>query len=109
LTERRGNLYENKGLAFNSLGLSGNVIESKGTYASKAGMLLKRSRIQDPGVRRKLRQRVSHGEQGDKLLFSLWTRGRSDKGKERGCNFKNLANNAAMSMKTKDRLSAAWG
>jgi len=30
---------------------SGNVIENKGSYALRAGMLLKRNRIQDSGVR----------------------------------------------------------
>jgi hypothetical protein len=41
LTERRGDLYENKGADFGSLGISGNVVENKGSYALKAGMLLK--------------------------------------------------------------------
>ena len=51
MNERCGNLYENKGPAFRSLGKSGNVRENKGGYALKAGMLVKTNRIQDSGVR----------------------------------------------------------
>ena len=40
--EWRGNVYENKGSAFNRRRQSGNVIENKGSYALKAGMLLKK-------------------------------------------------------------------
>jgi len=52
VNEQRRNVYENKGPEFVSLGLGGNVIENKDSYASKAGMLLKRNRIQDSGFRR---------------------------------------------------------
>src|SRR5208337_1120636 len=48
---RCGNLYENKGPAFRSLGKSGNVLENKRSYALKAGMFLKTKRIQESGVR----------------------------------------------------------
>ena len=41
MSEQSGNVYENKGSAFQSPLQSGNVIENKGSYASKAGMLLK--------------------------------------------------------------------
>ena len=41
MNEQCGNVYENKGPAFNSSGRSGNVIENTGSYASKTGMLLK--------------------------------------------------------------------
>jgi hypothetical protein len=41
LTERRVNVYENKGEAFHGQGRSGNVIENKYSYAFEAGMLLK--------------------------------------------------------------------
>jgi hypothetical protein len=41
VNERGGNVYENKGSAFNRRGKSGNVIENKSGYASKARMLLK--------------------------------------------------------------------
>jgi hypothetical protein len=43
--ERSGNVYENKGPAFDSPERSGNVVENKGTYAFKAGMLLKRKGV----------------------------------------------------------------
>jgi hypothetical protein len=39
LNERRGNVYENKGSAFNGPGRSRNVIENKASYAQNAGML----------------------------------------------------------------------
>jgi hypothetical protein len=42
LEERGGNVYENKGPAFSSLRRSGDVTENKGSYALRAGMLLKR-------------------------------------------------------------------
>ena len=45
--------------------------------------------IGDSGVSKKLRERVSGAEQGDKLLCSLSTRCRSEKGKEKRSNFKN--------------------
>ena len=41
MTERRRNVYENKGPVFHSPMESGNVIENKDSYALKAGMLLK--------------------------------------------------------------------
>jgi hypothetical protein len=41
LKAQSGNVYENKGPAFQGPGQSGNVIENKGSYALKAGMLLK--------------------------------------------------------------------
>ena len=44
--------------------------------------------VQDSGFRKKLRQRVTRGERGDKLLYSLWTRCRLEKGKEERSNFK---------------------
>ena len=37
--ERRGNVYENKGSAFDRRRQSANVIENKDSYALKAGML----------------------------------------------------------------------
>jgi hypothetical protein len=52
LNERRGNVYENKGLLWKTGWKSGNVIENKGTYGYNAGMLLKRqvvSRLQVMG------------------------------------------------------------
>jgi len=62
VNELCGNVYENKGPAFSSAGRSGNVIEKKGSYAFKPGMLVKRKdvggrwrrigfRIQESGVR----------------------------------------------------------
>ena len=45
MNEQCGNVYENKGPAFGSLGLSGNVIENKGSYALKAGMLVKTKEV----------------------------------------------------------------
>jgi hypothetical protein len=50
---------------------------------------LQRSEIQESGARKKLRERASGAEQGDKLLCSLSTRCRSEKGKEKRSNFKN--------------------
>jgi hypothetical protein len=41
LGELCGNVYENKGSAFHGRDKSSNVIENKGSYALKAGMLLK--------------------------------------------------------------------
>jgi hypothetical protein len=41
LNEQRWNVYENKGPLWKTWGKSGNVIENKGSYASKAVMLLK--------------------------------------------------------------------
>jgi hypothetical protein len=43
--ELHGNVYENKGPAFSNAGESGNVIEKKGSYALKAGMLVKRKDV----------------------------------------------------------------
>jgi hypothetical protein len=55
MTDQRGNVYENKGPAFSRPRQSGNVIENKGSYALKAGMLLKRKEVggeeQDSGFR----------------------------------------------------------
>jgi hypothetical protein len=42
---RHGNVYENKGQAFHGGWRSGNVVENKGSYALKAGMLLKTSML----------------------------------------------------------------
>jgi hypothetical protein len=41
-TERSWNVIENKGPAPQAAGRSWNVVENKDSYASKAGMLLKR-------------------------------------------------------------------
>jgi len=43
--EWRGNVYENKGSAFNRWRQSANVIENKDSYALKAGMLLKKQAV----------------------------------------------------------------
>ena len=45
MTERRGNVYENKGPAWKGQGRSGNVVENKGSYALKAGMFVKRKDV----------------------------------------------------------------
>jgi hypothetical protein len=45
LGERRGNVYENKGSVFRGREEGGNVIENTGSYALKAGMLLKRKDV----------------------------------------------------------------
>ena len=42
---RSGDVYENKGPLWKKWGLSGNLIENKGSYALKAGMLLKRKDV----------------------------------------------------------------
>jgi hypothetical protein len=42
LDERRGNVHENKGPLWKTRQQSGNDTENKGSYALKAGMLLKR-------------------------------------------------------------------
>jgi hypothetical protein len=39
VNEQRWNVYENKGSAFNRRGRSANVVENKGSYALKAGIL----------------------------------------------------------------------
>jgi hypothetical protein len=41
MKERCGNVCENKGRAFTSLGRSGNVIENTGSYTHNPGMFLK--------------------------------------------------------------------
>jgi hypothetical protein len=41
LDERRTNVYENKGPLWKTCRGSGNVVDNKSTYPSKAGMLLK--------------------------------------------------------------------
>ena len=41
MNERSGNVYENKGSAFETRERRGNVTENKGSYALKAGMSLK--------------------------------------------------------------------
>ena len=51
MNERCGNLIENKGSGLENRGQIGNIVENKGSYALKAGMLLKRNRIQDSGFR----------------------------------------------------------
>jgi hypothetical protein len=45
MKDRRANVYENKGPAFQGLQKSGNVVENKGSYALKPGMLLKTSML----------------------------------------------------------------
>ena len=45
MNEQSVNLYENKGLAFHRRQQSGNVRENKDSYASKAGMLLKKQHV----------------------------------------------------------------
>ena len=45
MTERRRNVYENKGPVFHSPMESGNVIENKDSYAFKVGMLLKTQHV----------------------------------------------------------------
>ena len=52
LTERCGNLIENKGRLWKTLERSRNVIENKGSYALKAGMLLKRQVVSRWGKNR---------------------------------------------------------
>jgi len=60
LTERSGDVIENKGSAFQGRWQSRNVVENTGIYALKAGMLLKiqvvsrwgKNRIQDAGFRK---------------------------------------------------------
>ena len=47
MNDRRANVYENKGPAFQGLQKSGNVIENKDSYALKPGMLLKTSMLAD--------------------------------------------------------------
>jgi hypothetical protein len=47
MNDRRANVYENKGQAFQGLQKSGNVIENKDSYALKPGMLLKTSMLAD--------------------------------------------------------------
>jgi hypothetical protein len=43
--DRRGNVTENKGPAFGSLGRSGKVVENKGTYSFKTGIILKTHKL----------------------------------------------------------------
>jgi formylglycine-generating enzyme required for sulfatase activity len=45
LHELCGNVYENKGSAFQSSQETGNVIENTSSYAFEAGMLLKTSKL----------------------------------------------------------------
>jgi hypothetical protein len=45
MTERSGNVYENKGSAFHGPQQRTNVIENTGSYEFKAGMLLKRNDV----------------------------------------------------------------
>jgi len=45
MSDRCGDVYENKGSAFHERCQSGNVAENKGSCALKAGMLLKRSML----------------------------------------------------------------
>ena len=42
MKEQGRNVYENKGSAFHGWEKAGNVVENKGSYALKAGMLVKR-------------------------------------------------------------------
>jgi hypothetical protein len=51
MNEQCGDLHENKGPAFGKAQRGGYVIENKDSYALKAGMLMKRNRIQDSGFR----------------------------------------------------------
>ena len=88
MSERRANVYENKGLAFSRLARSGNVIENTGSYALKAQMLLKRKvvgmwqvvgseeqdsgvRIQEPGAEYR-GQIAEHSERGQCRIVN-WT------------------------------------
>ena len=41
MRDQRENVYENKGSEFHERRQSGNIIENTGSYALKAGMLLK--------------------------------------------------------------------
>jgi hypothetical protein len=41
MNDQYGNVYENKGSSLHGYGTSGNVTENKGSYALKAGILLK--------------------------------------------------------------------
>jgi hypothetical protein len=45
LSERTGNVYENKGPLWKTSERSGNVIENKGTYEYSRGMLLKKKEL----------------------------------------------------------------
>jgi hypothetical protein len=45
LTERSGNVYENKGSLWKTRERSGNVYENTGSYPLKVGMLLKRKAV----------------------------------------------------------------
>jgi hypothetical protein len=45
MNDRCGDVYENKGPLWKTGRQSGNVIENKGTYEFKAGMLLKRKEV----------------------------------------------------------------
>jgi hypothetical protein len=45
MTERRANLYENKGSVFHRLRRSGNVIENKASYSFNTGMLMKTKEV----------------------------------------------------------------
>jgi hypothetical protein len=45
LNELLGNVYENKGPLWKTWSRSGNVTENKGTYSSKAGILLKTNEL----------------------------------------------------------------
>jgi len=45
MTDRSGNVYENKGLVFHSPMESGNVIENKDSYQLRAGILLKTQHV----------------------------------------------------------------
>jgi hypothetical protein len=45
VTELSGDVYENKGPLWEKWARSANVIEKKGSYTLKAGMLLKREKV----------------------------------------------------------------
>ena len=45
MTDRSGNVYENKGLVFHSPMESGNVIENKDSYQLRSGILLKTQHV----------------------------------------------------------------
>jgi len=57
VNEQFGDVYENKGSAFDGRSQSANVIEKKGSYAPKTGMFLKRKEV--GGGRAGFRCRVS--------------------------------------------------
>ena len=67
------------------------MVQDSGFRIQDSGFRIQDSgfRSQESGARKKLRRRVSQGQRGDKLFYSLWTRCRLEKGKEKRSNFKN--------------------